>query len=92
MINNNAKFNIVSINQDWSIAHMIEEDNLLPTEIKDVDNFINMSELADFCRIKRVKDVVKLKLRTPYRLYTLKVNLSEADEIIKKLKCETGEV
>ncbi len=71
---------------------MIGENYLLPTEIKDVDSFINMSELAGFCRIKRVKALVKLKLRTPHRLYTLKVNLSEADEIIKKLKCETGDV
>jgi hypothetical protein len=35
---------------------------------------------------------VKLKLRTPSKLYTLKVEPLKAEETIKKLKCEIKEL
>jgi len=35
---------------------------------------------------------VKLKLRTPRKLYTIKVEPTRAEEIIKKLRCEIREV
>jgi hypothetical protein len=35
---------------------------------------------------------VKLKLRTPSKLYTLKVEPLKAEEVIKKLKCEIKEL
>jgi hypothetical protein len=37
-------------------------------------------------------DSVKLKLRTPKRLYTLEVKKEKAEEIIKKLKCKIVEL
>jgi len=64
----------------------------MPSEIFDVDKFIEISERAEFCAIKRLKDVVKLKLRTPRKLYTLKAEPAKAEEIIKKLQCEIREI
>ena len=64
----------------------------MPAEISDVDEFVAMSAKAKFCSVKRLKESVKLKLRTSTRLYTLKVEPLRADEIIKKLKCAIQEI
>lgn len=64
----------------------------LPAEIFDAEKFIEVSEHAEYCAVKRLRDAVKLKLRTPGRLYTLKVKPEEAEVIMKKLKCEVREV
>jgi ferritin-like protein len=64
----------------------------MPSEILDVEKFVAMSARAKYCAVKRLKETVKLKLRTPSRLYTLKVEPLKADEIIKKLKCEIQEL
>jgi len=64
----------------------------MPTEIFDVEKFIELSERARYCAIKRLRDVVKLKLRTPRMLYTLKVDPAKAEEIIKRIRCEIREV
>ncbi|MBS7639563.1 MAG: 50S ribosomal protein L38e [Candidatus Bathyarchaeia archaeon] len=64
----------------------------MPTEIFDVERFIELSEKAEYCIIKRLKDIVKLKLRTPRMLYTLKVDPAKAEEIIRQIKCEVREV
>ncbi len=64
----------------------------MPIEITDVDKFVALSAKAKQCNVKRLKDAVKLKLRTPTQLYTLKVEPLKADELIKKLKCEIEEV
>ena len=64
----------------------------MPAEITDVEKFVALSAKAKGCNVKRLKDIVKLKLRTPSQLYTLKVEPLKADELIKKLKCEIEEV
>ena len=64
----------------------------MPTEIFDIDKFVEISERAEYCAVKRLKDVVKLKLRTPRMLYTLKLDPAMAEEVIKKLRCEVREV
>jgi ferritin-like protein len=64
----------------------------MPEEILDVEKFVQVSEHASFCNIKRLKRIVKLKLRTPKKLYTLKIDPTKAEEIIKKLQCEIREV
>ena len=64
----------------------------MPAEIFDPDRFVEISERAEYCAVKRLKDVVKLKLRTATRLYTLKVEPVEAEELIKKLQCEIREI
>jgi ferritin-like protein len=64
----------------------------MPSEIFDVEKFVTISANAKYCQVKRLKETVKLKLRTPSRLYTLKVEPLNADEVIKKLKCEIQEL
>ena len=65
---------------------------MMPVEIFDVDEFIEIAERAEYCNIKRLERVVKLKLRTPKKLFTLKVNPTKAEEIVKKLSCEIREI
>lgn len=64
----------------------------MPSEIFDVEKFVEISGQAEYCTVKRLKDTVKLKLRTPKRLYTLKVEPIKAEEVIKKLQCEIREI
>ncbi|MGQ9461400.1 MAG: hypothetical protein ACUVRA_09275 [Candidatus Bathyarchaeaceae archaeon] len=64
----------------------------MPEEVFDVDKFVEISERADYCNIKRLKRMVKLKLRTARKLYTLKVDPTKAEEVVKKLRCEIREV
>lgn len=64
----------------------------MPEEIFDVDKFVQLSERAEYCAVKRLKKVVKLKLRTPKKLFTLKVDPSMAEGIVKRLRCEIREV
>jgi ferritin-like protein len=67
-------------------------DENMPSEIVDPEKFVEISGRAEYCAVKRLKDVVKLKLRTPKRLYTLKVEPAKAEEIMKKLQCEIREI
>lgn len=66
----------------------------MPKEIKDVNEFIGLSEKADYCIVKKVKksDIVKLKLRTKKYLYTLKVKEADAKNLLEKVKCRIVEV
>ena len=63
----------------------------MPAQISDIEEFVRISERAEECRVKRLEDVVKLKLRTPRRLYTITLNAEEAAEVVKRLKCEVVE-
>jgi hypothetical protein len=63
----------------------------MPSEITDVEKFVSMSAKAKECKVKRLKDGVKLKLRMPGQLFTLKIEALRADEIIKKLQCKIKE-
>ncbi len=64
----------------------------MPAEITNAEKFVEMSANAKYCAVKRLKSSVKLKLRTPSQLYTLKVEPGKAEETIKKLKCEIQEI
>jgi len=64
----------------------------MPEEVFDVDKFVEISERAEYCNIKRLKRMVKLKLRTSRKLFTLKVDPTKAEEVVKKLRCEIREV
>ena len=64
----------------------------MPEEIFDIDKFIQIAERAEYCNVKRLEREVKLKLRTSKKLYTLKINPTKAEEIIKKLSCEIREI
>jgi hypothetical protein len=50
-----------------------------------------LSKEAIECRVKRIGEVVKLKLRTGRYLYTLKLKPESAEEIVKKLGCPVVE-
>ncbi len=63
----------------------------MPTEISDTEEFLRISERARECRVKRLKDVVKLKLRTSGQLYTMRVDPDKAAEVLKQIKCEVIE-
>lgn len=64
----------------------------MPSEISDTERFVEISGNAKYCAVKRLQDVVKMKLRTPSKLYTLKIEPLKAEEIIKKLQCEIREI
>jgi len=64
----------------------------MPEEVFDLDKFVQISERAEYCDIKRLKRIVKLKLRTSRKLYTLKVDPTKAEEVVKKLRCEIREI
>jgi len=63
----------------------------MPTEIADTETFLKISERATECRVKRLKDIVRLKLRTSKQLYTIKVDPEKAAELLKQLRCEVIE-
>ena len=60
----------------------------MPAEMTDAEEFVRVSERATECRVKRLKDVVKLKLRTQRQLYTLRVDPEKAADLLKQVKCE----
>jgi ferritin-like protein len=64
----------------------------MPAEILDTEHFVKLSEHAQYCAVKRLKEVVKLKIRTPSKLYTLRIEPMKAEEIIKRLQCEIREI
>jgi len=64
----------------------------MPSEVFDAEKFVEISGRAEYCAVNRRKDSVKLKLRTPKQLYTLKAEPAKAEEIIKRLQCEIREI
>ncbi len=64
----------------------------MPKEIFDEGKFLELAEFAIHCRVKRVKDVVKLKLRTKKLLYTYKTDPTTADRLVRGLSCDIIEL
>ncbi len=64
----------------------------MPSEILNPEEFIEISGRAHYCLVKRLREIVKLKLRTSHKLYTLKIPPNRAEEMIKKLQCEVREL
>ncbi|WP_287585615.1 hypothetical protein [Candidatus Borrarchaeum sp.] len=65
---------------------------MLPKQITDPDEILKLSENAIEARIKRLKDIVKIKIRTPKYLYVMKAAPEVAEEILKRVRCEIVEV
>jgi hypothetical protein len=63
----------------------------MPQELFDSEKFVELSNIAEYCTLKRFDKIVKMKLRTPKKLFTLKLLATNAEEIIKKLKCDVIE-
>lgn len=65
----------------------------MPMEITDENKFVELAKTrASSCRIKKVGDVVKLKLRTPSMLYTYKTTSDKAEKLLKTLEIEQVEL
>lgn len=64
----------------------------MPKQISDVKEFIQLSNTATECRIKRSEKFVKLKLRTPKELYTITLDEKKSDDVLNKIKCEKIEL
>lgn len=64
----------------------------MPQEIVDSEKFLEISQRAKECHIKRLGDAVKLKLRTSRQLYTIKLPKAEAEALLEKIKCEKIEI
>jgi len=58
----------------------------MPREIETEEEFLELVKRASECRVKRLKDVVKLKLRTPRYLYTFKCDPATAEQLLGGLK------
>ena len=64
----------------------------MPREIFDEEKFLELAEFAVHCRVKRIKDTVKLKLRTKKTLFTLKTSPESAERLLKQINCEVIEL
>lgn len=64
----------------------------MPKSLSEVEEFMKLAEKADICLVKRLKDKVKLKLRSGRYLYTFQTTSKDADSILKDLKCKTEEL
>ena len=64
----------------------------MPREIFDEEKFIEISEYSIHCRVKRLKEVVKLKLRTKKLLYTYKTDPVTAERLLRAINCEIIEL
>ncbi|NHJ12615.1 MAG: 50S ribosomal protein L38e [Candidatus Thorarchaeota archaeon] len=63
----------------------------MPKQMTDVDKFLEMTEDAIECRVKRGSDHVKLKLRTKRYLYTIILEPQEAESVLQNVKCQIVE-
>lgn len=64
----------------------------MPSEIFEPEEFLSLAEKASECRIKRLGNVMKLKLRTSKRLYTIVLDKAKGEEVLSKIKCAKKEV
>ena len=63
----------------------------MPKQIYDVEKFLELTEDAEECRVKRGSDNVKLKLRTSRYLYTIVLEPQKAEEALQRVKCQIVE-
>ncbi len=63
----------------------------MPKQIHDVEKFLEMTEDATECRVKRSANQVKLKLRTGKYLYTIVLEPQKAEEVLQQVKCQIVE-
>ena len=63
----------------------------MPKQIYDVEKFLEMTEDAQECRVKRGSGEVKLKLRTAKYLYTIILEPQQAEEVLTRVKCQIVE-
>ena len=66
--------------------------SIMPKEIFDPEEFLNLAKKASECRIKRLDNSMKLKLKTSRYLYTIKLDKSEGEELLDKIQCPKKEL
>jgi hypothetical protein len=64
---------------------------LMPKEITSPDEFLKRAAGAKECRVKKLGEQTKLKLRTTSSLYTIKLEAKAADELLGKITCPKNE-
>lgn len=64
----------------------------MPREIFDEEKFLELSEQSFHCRVKRLRDIVKLKLRTKKILYTYKATPESAERLLESISCQVIEL
>jgi len=64
----------------------------VPREIFDEEKFLELSEYAIHCRVKRLKEIIKLKLRTKKILYTFKADPASAERLLRNISCDIIEL
>ena len=63
----------------------------MPKQMYDTEKFLELSEDAEECRVKRGTNQVKLKLRTKKYLYTIILEPQKAEEVLQQVKCQIVE-
>lgn len=63
----------------------------LPKQIFKLEEFRELLKIAEYIIVKRNENV-KIKLRTPQRLYVFITSKEEADKILKGVKIEIREI
>ncbi|MEX2688754.1 MAG: 50S ribosomal protein L38e [Candidatus Njordarchaeales archaeon] len=58
----------------------------MPKEIVDLNELDRILPKTKEVRVKRKKDIVKVKFRTNKYLYTIKLTEKEADALLEKIK------
>ncbi|MGB9659740.1 MAG: hypothetical protein ACPLY9_04375 [Nitrososphaerales archaeon] len=64
----------------------------MPKQILNIEDFKKLLEKAVECRVLRMGDKAKLKLRTKKMLYVFITSKEEADKILKDIKIEVKEI
>ena len=65
----------------------------MPKQIYDENEFLEIARTrASECRIKRTKDSVKLKLRTPKYLYVFKTTPEKGEVLLREIEIKQTEV
>jgi len=64
----------------------------MPKEITNANEFLKLSEKASECKVKKLGEVTKLKLRTHGYLFTIKLEAKAAEELLAKLTCPKTEL
>jgi len=64
----------------------------MPKQIFSDKDFKSLIGKAIECRVSRIDDKVKLKLRTPKMLYVFVTSKEEADSLLKDIKVQVREI
>lgn len=64
----------------------------MPKQIFNSEDFKKLLERAKECRVLRMSDKVKLKLRTQKMLYVFITSKEEAEDLLKGIKIEVREI